>query len=87
MAEAPGYTVIAIRRDLYRSGQGCGCVLSGRDHYGAAAGRQVNAVQSRLLEARLGILERPDVRSFALEDPQAFLAQFPRGAALDEVQR
>ena len=32
-------------------------------------------------------LERPDVRSFALEDPDAFLAQFPDGAVIDEVQR
>ncbi len=32
-------------------------------------------------------LEAPDVRSFATEDPRAFLAQFPKGAVLDEVQR
>lgn len=32
-------------------------------------------------------LEAPDVREFATEDPRAFLAQFPRGAVLDEVQR
>ncbi len=32
-------------------------------------------------------LEAPDVRSFAQEDPKAFLAQFPKGAVLDEVQR
>ncbi|WP_419927327.1 ATP-binding protein [Candidatus Poriferisocius sp.] len=32
-------------------------------------------------------LEAPDVRSFATEDPRAFLAQFPRGAIIDEVQR
>ena len=32
-------------------------------------------------------LEAPDVRTFATEDPRAFLAQFPRGAILDEVQR
>jgi predicted AAA+ superfamily ATPase len=32
-------------------------------------------------------LEAPDVRGFALEDPRAFLAQFPRGAVIDEVQR
>ncbi len=32
-------------------------------------------------------LEAPDVRAFAEEDPRAFLAQFPRGAILDEVQR
>ena len=30
-------------------------------------------------------LEAPDVRSFAQEDPKAFLAQFPKGAVLDEV--
>ncbi|MBI1381242.1 MAG: DUF4143 domain-containing protein [Planctomycetaceae bacterium] len=35
----------------------------------------------------LANLELPDVRRFALEDPRAFLAQFPRGAVLDEVQR
>lgn len=32
-------------------------------------------------------LEAPDVRAFAAEDPRAFLAQFPQGAILDEVQR
>jgi hypothetical protein len=32
-------------------------------------------------------LEAPDVRTFATEDPRAFLAQFPDGAVLDEVQR
>ena len=32
-------------------------------------------------------LEAPDVRAFAMEDPRAFLAQFPKGAVIDEVQR
>ena len=32
-------------------------------------------------------LEAPDVRAFATEDPRAFLAQFPQGAVIDEVQR
>ena len=32
-------------------------------------------------------LEAPDVRAFAAEDPRAFLAQYPAGAVLDEVQR
>ena len=32
-------------------------------------------------------LEMPDVRSFALADPRAFLAQYPDGAILDEIQR
>ncbi|MCQ3810927.1 MAG: ATP-binding protein [Acidimicrobiia bacterium] len=32
-------------------------------------------------------LEAPDVRSFATDDPRAFLAQFPGGAIIDEVQR
>ena len=32
-------------------------------------------------------LEAPDVRAFALRDPRAYLAQFPEGAILDEVQR
>ena len=32
-------------------------------------------------------LETPDVRAFAIEDPGAFLAQFPIGAILDEIQR
>jgi hypothetical protein len=32
-------------------------------------------------------LEAPDVREFAADDPRSFLAQFPRGAVLDEVQR
>ena len=32
-------------------------------------------------------LEAPDVRAFASEDPRAFLAQYPDGAIIDEVQR
>ena len=32
-------------------------------------------------------LEAPDERAFATEDPRAFLAQFPDGAVIDEVQR
>lgn len=32
-------------------------------------------------------LERPDERSFAEEDPRGFLARFPDGAILDEIQR
>jgi len=32
-------------------------------------------------------LENPDTRAFALEDPRGFLAMYPRGAVLDEVQR
>ncbi len=32
-------------------------------------------------------LEDPDQREFALEDPRGFLARFPSGAILDEVQR
>lgn len=32
-------------------------------------------------------LEIPDHRTFALEDPRGFLAQFPQGAIIDEVQR
>lgn len=31
-------------------------------------------------------LETPDTRAFALEDPRGFLAQFPNGAILDEIQ-
>ncbi len=36
---------------------------------------------------RYETLEAPDVRAFAAEDPRAFLAQFPEGAVLDEIQR
>ena len=32
-------------------------------------------------------LEAPDHRAFATDDPRAFLAQFPDGAVIDEVQR
>lgn len=32
-------------------------------------------------------LEELDLRQFAIEDPRAFLAQFPEGAILDEFQR
>ncbi len=32
-------------------------------------------------------LEQPDVREFALADPGGFLARYPRGAIIDEVQR
>src|SRR5665647_3599285 len=32
-------------------------------------------------------LEEPDIRQAAKEDPRSFLARFPNGAVLDEVQR
>nr|WP_315466194.1 ATP-binding protein [uncultured Rhodoferax sp.] len=32
-------------------------------------------------------LEDPDIRRFALDDPRGFLANYPQGAILDEVQR
>ena len=32
-------------------------------------------------------LENPDQRVFALEDPRGFLAQYPKGAIIDESQR
>lgn len=32
-------------------------------------------------------LEQPDVRRFAIEDPRGFLAAYPEGAILDEIQR
>lgn len=32
-------------------------------------------------------LENPAMRQFALDDPQGFLAQYPQGAVLDEIQR
>lgn len=32
-------------------------------------------------------LEHPGTREFAQNDPDAFLAQFPEGAVLDEIQR
>lgn len=32
-------------------------------------------------------LEAPDIRAFATEDPRTFLAQFPKGCIIDEVQR
>lgn len=32
-------------------------------------------------------LERPDTRNFALSDPLGFLARYPEGAILDEIQR
>ncbi len=32
-------------------------------------------------------LENPAMRQFAIDDPQGFLAQYPQGAILDEIQR
>jgi len=32
-------------------------------------------------------LESPDIRQFATDDPRGFLAQYPNGAILDEIQR
>ena len=33
------------------------------------------------------LLEEPDIRAFALNDPRGFLSNVPKGAILDEVQR
>ena len=32
-------------------------------------------------------LESPDIRQFAVDDPRGFLAQYPDGAVIDEIQR
>ena len=32
-------------------------------------------------------LERPDIREYAVADPRGFLATYPEGAILDEIQR
>lgn len=32
-------------------------------------------------------LENPDIRNYAISDPRGFLAQYPDGAILDEIQR
>lgn len=32
-------------------------------------------------------MEAPDIRQFALDDPRGFLAQYPDGVVLDEIQR
>jgi len=32
-------------------------------------------------------LENPDTRRFAIEDPRGFIATYPNGAILDEIQR
>ena len=33
------------------------------------------------------LLENPDTLEFAVKDPRGFLAQYPEGAVLDEVQK
>ncbi len=43
--------------------------------------------RATLPDAPYASLEDPDVRRFALDDPRGFLAQFPSGAILDEIQR
>jgi uncharacterized protein len=44
-------------------------------------------VRSQCLDKPYANLEEPDTREFASTDPRGFLAQFPDGAVLDEVQR
>ncbi len=44
-------------------------------------------LKSLFAEKPYASLEDPDVREFALEDPRGFLATYPEGAVLDEVQR
>ncbi|MCL4830356.1 MAG: ATP-binding protein [Caldilinea sp.] len=44
-------------------------------------------VQATFPELPYVSLEEPDIRQIALTDPRGFLANFPNGAVLDEVQR
>jgi len=44
-------------------------------------------VQQVFPEKEYVSLENPDEREFADQDPKRFLARFPQGAILDEVQR
>lgn len=43
--------------------------------------------QALFSELAYANLETPDVRAFAVNDPRAFLAQFPDGVIIDEIQR
>ncbi len=43
-------------------------------------------VRAAFADKRYVSLENPDERAFALDDPKGFLARFPDGAILDEVQ-
>jgi uncharacterized protein len=44
-------------------------------------------VKSCFPDRRYASLEDPDIRDFALSDPRGFLATFPDGGILDEIQR
>lgn len=48
---------------------------------------KTTACRSAFAQLPYANLERPDTREFAGADPQGFLAQYPGGAILDEVQR
>lgn len=87
MAEASGYTVVVIRRDLTDRVKAAAASFPAVTITGPRQSGKSTLCRTVFSKHAWANLERPDVRSFALEDPQAFLAQFPRGAVLDEVQR
>jgi predicted AAA+ superfamily ATPase len=54
---------------------------------GARQTGKTTLVKSTFKNKEYVSLENPDIRAFAIEDPRAFLASYPNGAILDEIQR
>lgn len=83
MSRPPGFIPRAIAAALRRLRAGFPVVcLTGARQVG-----KTTLVRAEFPELPYVSLEPPDVRSEALEDPRKFLARWPGGAILDEVQR
>lgn len=54
---------------------------------GARQTGKTTLVKSLFKEKTYSSLENPDTLAFAIEDPRGFLASFPNGAILDEIQK
>ena len=83
MSRPPGFIPRAITPALRRLRAGFPVVaLTGARQVG-----KTTLVRAEFPELPYVSLEPPDVRAEAVEDPRKFLARWPRGAILDEVQR
>lgn len=80
-------TVVMIDRDLAFKLRNAGRTLPAITLTGPRQSGKTTLCRAVFPKHPYATLEAPDVRAFADEDPRGFLAQFPEGAVIDEVQR
>jgi hypothetical protein len=87
LAKTPVYTSSVIERDLSTKALDAAKSFPVLTITGPRQSGKSTLCRALFPQHPYANLEQPDVRSFALDDPRAFLAGYPDGAVIDEVQR